>query len=283
MSLPLSIVPQLRAAGVDCMTRAEWGSPRQADGSYRKRRDTHPMPPGPASFHFLHITVTGDTDTRAEGAAGARQIESFGLSTPPMVSYQDLVTNEGRYFQGQNYTVKGTHTVNDRNVPGFPDDLNRHGYAVAIMQNVGDAVTDVQVEVVAKVLAARELAGLVVKGAPVYPHRKFAFKACPGDRAVARLDEIVRLKNQYVRAGRLPGTEVKEWDDMATKAEIVEAVAEVVESKLADQKVNMRGPDGKIQEWNDDTVSRLVVSRLNRILERLDTLEGKLDELEGAK
>src|SRR5215217_1857318 len=98
-----SLVPALRAAGVECFTRAEWGSPRQADGSYANRHTTHPMPVGPADFHFLHITVTRDTDAVQDGAKGARDVESFGLSTPPMVSYQDLVTNEGRYFEGQSY------------------------------------------------------------------------------------------------------------------------------------------------------------------------------------
>jgi hypothetical protein len=201
-----AVLGQLRNAGVECYSRKEWGSPREADGSYARRRSTHPMPPGPASYHFLHITVTGDTDLPDEGKAAARQVESFGLSTPPMVSYQDLVTNEGRYFQGQNYGTKGTHTVNDKNVPGFPHDLNLHGYATAIMQNVGDAVTDRQVDVIAMVFAAREIAGLVQRGAPIHPHRTFANKACPGDKAVARLPEIRALRDKYVREG-LPSKE----------------------------------------------------------------------------
>lgn len=205
----MSVISRLEAAGVVCHTRRDWGSPRERDGSYAHRVRTHPMPPGPAPYHFLHITVTRDTDTILEGASGARQIESFGYSTPPMVSYQDLVTNEGRYFQGQNYGVKGTHTVNDKEIPGYPTDLNRYGYATALMQNVDDAVTDAQVRVVAMTMAARELEGLVRRGAPILPHRKFAWKACPGDKAVARLPEIIRLKNQYVRVG-LPGQRIKE-------------------------------------------------------------------------
>lgn len=197
----MSIIDQLRAAGVECHTRAEWGSPQERAGAYARRRSTHPMPAGPARYHFLHITVTSDTDTVKEGAAGARQIETYGYSTPPMVSYQDLVTNEGRYFEGQSYGVKGTHTVNDKKVAGYPENLNYYGYATALMQNVGDQVTDEQVQVVAMIFAARELAGLVRKGAPIIPHRFFAWKSCPGDKAVARLDEIKRLRDKYVREG----------------------------------------------------------------------------------
>lgn len=274
----------LRAAGVDAMTRAQWGSPRERDGSYARRRSTHPMPAGPAPYHFLHITVTADTDTRLEGAAGARQVESYGLSSPPMVSYQGLVTNEGRYFEGQSYGVKGTHTINDKKVPGFPTDLNYHGYAVAIMQNVGDAVTDAQVETLAKVYAAAELAGWVRRGAPIYPHRMFAWKSCPGDRAVARLGEIQRLKDQYVNAGRLPGTEPREWDDMATKDELRSVVAEVVEAKLAerDETLLVRPKKGeKPEDVSVDKVFRMVLHSLDRIQSRVNRLHDRLDGISG--
>ena len=200
----MSVMSRLKDAGVEVYNRTAWGSPQQKAGAYYRRRATHPMPSGPAPYHFLHITVTADTDTVAAGAAGAQQIERYGYSTPPMVSYHDLVTNEGRYFEGQSYGVKGTHTINDNRLPGYPHDLNAHGYATALMQNVGDAVTDRQIEVVAMVMAARELEGLVKVGAPIYPHRMFAAKSCPGDLAVNRLPEIRDLKAQYVRRG-LPG------------------------------------------------------------------------------
>lgn len=199
-----AVMWRLRRAGVEVYNRKQWGTVRE--GAYVKRRKTHPMPSGPADYHFLHITVTPDTDTVLEGKYGARKVESYGLSTPPMVSYQDLTTNEGKYFQGQDYGTKGTHTVNDKRIPGFgtDKDLNLRGYALAIMQNVNDEVSDIQVEVIARVFAARELSGWVKKGAPVYPHRKFAAKACPGDKAVARLPEIIRLKNEFVALKRIP-------------------------------------------------------------------------------
>lgn len=242
----------LREAGVTYLTRTDWGSPRQADGSYARRRSTHPMPPGPARYHFLHITVTGDTDTITEARAGARQVESYGLSTPPMVSYQDLVTNEGTVLQGQDYGTKGTHTVNDKNIAGFPNDLNLLGYATAILQNVADEVTDVQVERIAMIYAARELLGLVRRGAPVYPHRMFAWKECPGDKAVARLEEIIRLKNRYVTQGYLPGTKeddvlnaddkkwIEERIDKRVSASEEKVIAEVKKSRDRDSKQSQR-------------------------------------------
>lgn len=194
------VIEQLRAAGFECYTRAQWGTVRP--NAYAQRGRTHPMPNGPTDFHALHITVTPDTDTKLEGFAGMRKVESFGLSSGgAQVSYQDCVTNEGKYFQGQDYGTRGTHTINDKKVKGFVEQLNEKCYATAIMQNVNDEVTDAQVELIAAIFAARELAGLTKKGAPVYPHRKFAFKACPGDKAVARIPEIVKLKNHYVKFG----------------------------------------------------------------------------------
>lgn len=230
-----TVIDLLRAAGVECYTRTQWGSPREADGSYARRRGTHPMPPGSAAFHFLHITVTPDSDLPADGKEAARKVESYGLSTPPMVSYQDLVTNEGRYFEGQSYGVKGTHTVNDKKVPGFPHDLNLHGYATALMQNVDDEVTDVQVQLVAMIFAARELLGLVRGGAPIYPHRAFDWKACPGDKAVARLDEIHRLRDRFVADG-LPTLEddmpYTDWPEKDRKA----LVADILNAEVGDDR-----------------------------------------------
>lgn len=240
----LAVMTQLRAAGVECLTREEWGSPAERAGAYARRRSTHPMPSGPAPYHFLHITVTPDTDTLVEGAAGARQVEGYGYSTPPQVSYQDLITNEGRYLQGQDYGTKGTHTVNDKQVPRYPRDLNLVGYALALMQNVGDEVTDTQVQLAAMVFAARERTGWVRVGAPILPHRMFAAKSCPGDRAVARLPEITRLRDQYVRDG-LPTTqeddmplspEDKAWIKDQIDASAKQAAREVMDFKVVARK-----------------------------------------------
>lgn len=247
------LIELLRAAGVEAYTRTQWGSPRQADGSYDRRRGTHPMPSGPADFHFLHITVTDDTDLPADGKEAARKVETYGLSTPPMVSYQDLVTNEGRYFEGQSYRVKGTHTVNDKQVPGFPRDLNLYGYATALMQNVGDEVTDDQVRVVAMVFAARELLGLVRRGAPIYPHRTFDWKACPGDKAVARLPEIQRLRDRFVAEG-LPTLE----DDVTP--EDIDKVAAAVLARPMKVKRN-----GGVVELSVEQVLRETFQRAERV------------------
>lgn len=221
----LAVITLLEKAGVECYTREEWGSVRP--GSYINRRGTHPMRSGPAKYHFFHITVTSDTDSVKEGFAGARQVESYGLSTPPMVSYQDMITNEGKYFQGQDYGTKGTHTINDKNVPGFEYDLNKEGYALAIMQNVQDEVTDEQVRLAAMVFAAREIAGFVRKGAKIHPHRTFAAKACPGDKAVARLAEIQRLKDQYVKNG-LPNLNPPVKPPKPSRGEAVDTALEAV-------------------------------------------------------
>ncbi len=226
----MSVVSRLRAAGFKVYTREQWGTRYEHEYAKRAANPYYRLD-DPVDHHFLHITVTRDTDTIRQGFEGARQVEGYGYTTPPMVSYQMLTTNEGVAYEGQNYGVKGTHTVNDKNVPGFPDDLNRHGYAVALMQNVWDEVTDEQVNLIAACFAAAELEGHVRKGAAVHPHRTFAAKDCPGDKAVARLADIERLKNEYVLSGL--GTPPE--DDMPTPDE------------LLDQPINVHDPKGQLE------------------------------------
>lgn len=217
----------------------------EARGEYAKRAgNSYYRLSEPVPYHYLHITVTRDTNTIQEGFAGARQVEGYGYTSPPMVSYQLLTTNEGKAFEGQNYGVKGTHTVNDKKIAGFPEDLNRYGYAVALMQNVWDPVTDQQVRLVAAAFAAAELEGHVRRGAPIFPHAKFAWKECPGGAAIARIPEIQRLKDQYV-ASNLGGATapVTEWDEMASKDEVKKAVIEA----LQEVKFPVVLPDGKTE------------------------------------
>lgn len=259
----MTVLQRLRDAGFQVYTREQWGTAREY--AYQARRSSHPMPAGPARYHFLHITVTADTDTIAEGFMGARQVESYGLSTPPMVSYQALVTNEGRIYEGQNWGTKGTHTINDKSVPGYAYDLNYQGYAVAIMQNVQDDVTDAQVEAIAAVYAAVELEGLVQRGAPILPHRMFAWKECPGDKAVARLDDIKRLRDQYVQQGlgKEPGMAAEDVEKVNahTKAQADRLMEAIRSSRQGERERDRRITAailGKLDELPEETPLREV-------------------------
>jgi hypothetical protein len=265
----MSVIARLKAAGVQTYSRTEWGSVRPA--AYTARRSTHPMPAGPARYHFLHITVTPDTDTVLEGFNGARKVESYGLSTPPMVSYHGLTTNEGKWFEGQSFGVKGTHTINDKGIAGFPHDLNLYGYAQAIMQNVGDEVTATQARVLAMAFAAAELDGYVQRGAPIYPHRTFANKSCPGDKAVARLSEITRLKNQFVLTG-LPTS--KPTPAIPTEDPFM-AISDTDASKIADFVwKKMMGPAGAQSTAEDAQVKgRLLTEKFAADGEVTNTLK----------
>jgi hypothetical protein len=260
----MSVISRLRDAGVECYTREQWDSPRQADGSYAKRRLTHPMPEGKAPYHFLHITVTSDTDTVMEGAEGARQIERYGYSSPPMVSYHDLITNEGRYYQGQSYGVKGTHTQNDKRVAGFPIDLNLFGYATALMQNVWDEVSDEQVELAALIAAARELEGFTVIGAPIYPHRMFSSKGCPGDKAVARLQEIRDLKIEYVRHGMPTQEEEMKEEDWDRIRQIIREEVDASNEAMLAENMSVTTPDGGTRNLSLRQLHREVWQRVAR-------------------
>lgn len=272
----MTVISRLRSAGFEVYTRKQWGSQRLSAYRQRASNPYYRLPMGLPN-HYLHISVTSDTDTVQEGAAGARQIENYGYTSPPMVSYQMLVTNEAKIFEGQNYGVKGTHTVNDKGIAGFPKDLNREGYAVALMQNVGDEVTDEQVVAIAACFASAELEGYVRRGAPIYPHRKFAWKSCPGDKAVARLAEIERLKNKFVREG-LPGQEE------VSMADVNDIVKGVLTAKVPrhNGKKWVTGKNGLSLQWSiaqarENAQTARVVAERNR--KAIAALGDRLEEI----
>ena len=73
--------------------------------SYQRRRGTHPSRRARRSSTSSTHRDRGHRHTRG-GCPRGGAVEVFGLSTPPMVSYQDLVTNEGRYYEGQSYGAR---------------------------------------------------------------------------------------------------------------------------------------------------------------------------------
>jgi len=208
----------LAAQGLDIVTREEAGAVQ----SYTSERTVDPV----ASWLFLHLTVTADpADNPGAEAAAWRGVEAIGQQRFGIgFSYNAGAMQSGRGYEGQPLTRRGAHTVNDKNIPGYPTSLNYGGRAVALVQNVGDPVTDAQVDWIARWGAACKGAGLVARDAPWFGHRDFAFKSCPGDIGYARLPEIRQLTEQYV---------VLQEDDMPyTPEELTTIVRDAVQSEF---------------------------------------------------
>jgi hypothetical protein len=196
---------RLAAQGLKHEHREGWGSRL----SYTSDRTVT----RPASWLFLHIAVIGaPSQTAASERAAMRTIENIGQDRFGIgCSYNEAACQSGRLYELQPLTRRGAHTVNDLVNPNFPrGSLNYTARALVLPQNVGDAVTNAQIDAAARWGAACIRAGEVKAGARWYGHRDVTQKSCPGDKAYARLAELNRLTRHYEANGLGEG----EDDDM---------------------------------------------------------------------
>lgn len=194
----MDTINRLRAAGYRIRTRGEWGSKELSTYAWRLR--TKPVD-FPVSYGFVHITVTEE-----HGDAGMRLLERIGKQRfGSGVSYNWVIDHKTDHtiYLGQPLAAKGTHTVNDFHLAGFPYNLNYAGHAVAYMGNVDDEVCDECIDTIAAIFAAEKLEGVLRIGDNIFPHRKFAAKSCPGDKLNARMRDISDAVKRKVDAGNL--------------------------------------------------------------------------------
>jgi len=202
---------RLAAEGLQIIRRETWG----AQQSYTSDRAVQ----WPASYLFLHITVTGaPLPTLSSEFAACRQVESIGQTRFGIGwSYNAGCMQSGRLYEGQPLTRRGAHTVNDKPNPWFPaGSLNEEARALAIVQNVQDVVTDAQIDSAARWGAALRRSGEAVPNARWYGHRDVTAKSCPGDIAYARLGQLNALTDFYTQNGledSLSAAEVKQITD----------------------------------------------------------------------
>jgi hypothetical protein len=200
----------LAEQGLEIRTREQYGA-RQ---DYRSDRDCDV----PAVAFFLHIAVVDDPgDLLGTEDEVARKIEDIGETRfGSGWSYNAAAFNTGRLYEAQPLTRRGTHTVNTYRraqcrihggsllAPASSSgDLNNNVNARALVlpQDVGDPVTDAQIDSAARWAAAQILSGLALPSARWHGHRCVTNKACPGDRAFTRIPELQALTNHYVKAG----------------------------------------------------------------------------------
>jgi len=202
---------RLAAQGLEIITREQW----VAHQDYTSDRAVN----RPAQWLFLHITVTDDpADTTNAEAAACRQVEEIGQERFGIGwSYNAGVMQSGRLYEGQPLTRRGAHTVNDKPNPNFPTGtLNYDARALALVQNVQDAVTDAQIDSAARWGAALRRSGEAIANADWFGHRDVTAKSCPGDIAYARLGELNSLTDYYTQYGLVPVTPPEDLMELGT-------------------------------------------------------------------
>jgi hypothetical protein len=116
------------------------------------------------------------------------------------VSYNFAVhMHSGWVGGGQALDAKGTHTINDKDIPGYSHDQNAVSHAIAFIGMPGDVPSDKAVQAYATLTASLIRQGALTKGHDFNPHSMVAFKDCPTDAVRAVMPEIHRLALSQVK------------------------------------------------------------------------------------
>ena len=134
--------------------------------------------------------------------ADMRELHAIGMSRfGTGVSYNlawDMKT--GEIGIGQALDAAGAHTLNDKNVPNYSENLNYYALAIAAIGMPGKKPSDRAVEALARTVAALIDVGALRVGHDYVPHSLFAYKDCPTDA----VREVMPAVNRRARelAGR---------------------------------------------------------------------------------
>lgn len=225
----------LARVGGGLIRREQWG----ARHDYRSARAVTE----PAKQIFIHITVTNPSAYNSH-AAHVRAIEAIGRSRFPNtgISYNRIVLfGVGTAYEAQPIGRRGAHTVNDHRrstcnrwgaaCPGHGGDLtapswnnNYTARAYAYGALTQHSVTDSVLDTFARAIADDIKAGFVRRDARIHGHRCLSSKSCPGDHMWARMHELRRRIDHYLK-----GTPE---DDMFDPNEHIDAIAEAVGQRI---------------------------------------------------
>ena len=192
LSPTVRVSRRLRKKGVTVLSRSQWGS-RYGRVYHTRRLLTRAGRYGKfrtkADTVVQHITVTrpsGDfkADCRAVERIG---YERFGSG----VSYNWLVDmTTGYVAQGQPLDSKGTHTVNDKDVPGFSHNQNLVARAIAVVGMPNTPLSKRAERSIELLLESMVEEGAITQGFDYVPHSHFAWKDCPSDPTRNRMADI---------------------------------------------------------------------------------------------
>ena len=193
------VVARLRGAGYKVKNKRQWDS--RYLGTYALRLRSKPVD-FPVDHFFAHITVT-----EGKGDEGVREVEQIGMDRfGSAISYNWVVCHSNHtIYVGMPLGAKGAHTVNDKKVAGFPENLNYHGHAVAFLGMPGDEFCLECAELFAAIAAAERIEGVARDTAKFLPHSQFAAKDCPTDAVRDKLKAINALTDAMVKVNLAVG------------------------------------------------------------------------------
>lgn len=157
------------------------------------------LPKKPADTLVAHITVTRDDGPSvADFKADMREVERIGWERfQSGVSYNFCIDfKTGQVGIGQALDAKGTHTINDKDVPGFSYDQNAVALAISFIGMPGDKLTSLAISKTAKLIATLIDCKALTPTFDFVPHSLFAYKDCPTDNVRENMELIKKTALQ---------------------------------------------------------------------------------------
>lgn len=211
--------------------------------AYRREHKPHRLLPGrPVDTLWQHVSVTEAT---GDPAADMRVIERIGFDRfGSGVSYNVAVHPSGAILLGQPLDAKGTHTVNQKGIPGFSYDQNYVSLAVVWIGVPGDVPTPAAEEAIADVMAALIEIDALTPGFDYVPHSLVAPKECPMQVMRDRMKAIRaagtdqppkpnKVQRAQVQAEELRKTLRRAEQEAASIASLLEDVPETRQAVVA--------------------------------------------------
>lgn len=179
-NLQRRVLRNARARGVKVRTRHQWGS--QFPKTYKTRLSTRRVAVVKADTLVSHITVTFDTGPlTGDFDRDMRTVERIGMDRfKSGFSYNfGIDPRTGMVGVGMPLMARGTHTINDKGVPGFRENQNDAARAIAWVGMPGMKPSDDAKEAFAQLFAAMMDEGALTQDPDFLPHSFFSDKDCP--------------------------------------------------------------------------------------------------------
>lgn len=188
------VIKNLRARKIPIFTRQQWGTRHATTYAWRRVNKRHKLlPKRRVDTCWQHITVTRDTgSTNRSFFSDMQTVERIGWERfKSGVSYNWVVDmDSGVIGVGQPLDAKGTHTINNKDIPGYSYDQNAVSVAIAVLGMPGKTLTKTAENSLANLIAAMIEENVLTKGHDYVPHSLVAYKECPTGQVARRMDEI---------------------------------------------------------------------------------------------
>lgn len=198
------VVKNLRARDIRVFTRQQWGTRHPSTYAWRRVNRKHKLiPKRPADTCWQHITVTRDTgSTNRSFFSDMQTVERIGFERfKSGVSYNWVVDmDSGVIGVGQPLDAKGTHTVNNKNTPGYSYDQNAVAVAIAVLGMPGKTPSRACENAISNLIAAMIEEKVLTKGHDYVPHSLVAYKECPTSQVLRRMDTINKNALELVKS-----------------------------------------------------------------------------------